>query len=422
MKFDTKKFTKSRLELKVPNHSNIRKLWTWNDVLQKYDPAIAKCYVAKRKSAIPGKRYDKDCFHDLAGARTWQNERSGISQQSGAKGSDEQTFKQVLSYYRQMKYGSLAESTQELYDSLIGGKSFAFLTDIKMSDLNANMIDDWIQHMRLNCLSANRETFKKELDLLKAILSFYADRNDDFQSPIKSRHRNDIVIKRITKSDKNVTEQEFFLFRKHLELHFGLKFAAMATIQFYSSLRVGEVAALKSNDFIFNQLHPQKSRIVVKNSVRYNKKKEAVEIKIGFKNSASNGGSKDQYLSKESYEYALKVIHNLNPDAPIFVDDENKLFSYRRIEYAYTKAFKLAGLNYSATHVMRHGGASHCYDVTGGDLGAVQQLLGNSDLKSVQVYAKRSKRALQDYTKLSWGSEAKANSQNESEPQKATGS
>lgn len=422
MKFDIKKYTKDRRSIKVPNHSNIRKLWTWNTEFEKYEPANGKCYAAKRKSFIPGKRYEQECFHDLASARAWQNDRSVIPQRYSNDESGDKKFKQIITQYKQLRFGSLAESTQELYESLISGKCFAFLMEIKMSDLNSYKIDDWIQYMRLNCIGANRETFKKELDLLKTILSFHADRNDEFQSPIKSRHRNDVVVKRISKPDKNVTEQEFFLFRKFLELQFGVKLAAMATIQFYSSLRVGEVAALKTNDFVFNQLHPQKSRIVVKNSVRYNKKKEAVEIKVGFKNSRSNGGIKEQHLSKESYEYALKIIDSSNPDAPIFVDNENELFSYRRIEYAYTKAFKLAGLKYSATHVMRHGGASHCYDLTGGDLGAVQQLLGNSDLKSVQVYAKRSKRALEDYTKMSWGSETKANSQNESELQKATGS
>lgn len=76
-------------------------------------------------------------------------------------------------------------------------------------------------------------------------------------------------------------------------------------------------------------------------------------------------------------------------------------FEYRQIQYAYDKAFKAAGLPYSATHVMRHGGCRRVYNATG-DLSIAQQHLGNKSMQTVAVYAKRSAAALTNVAHAEW--------------------
>jgi site-specific recombinase XerD len=51
---------------------------------------------------------------------------------------------------------------------------------------------------------------------------------------------------------------------------------------------------------------------------------------------------------------------------------------------------------------MRHGGCRRVYNEGGGDLAVAQQLLGNSDLKSTLVYAKRSASALTEVAEKQW--------------------
>ena len=51
---------------------------------------------------------------------------------------------------------------------------------------------------------------------------------------------------------------------------------------------------------------------------------------------------------------------------------------------------------------MRHGGTRKTYDETGGDLEVAKQQLGNSDLDSVLIYAKRSSAAFGDYVDQKW--------------------
>ncbi|MEN9825063.1 MAG: hypothetical protein RI953_808 [Pseudomonadota bacterium] len=64
-------------------------------------------------------------------------------------------------------------------------------------------------------------------------------------------------------------------------------------------------------------------------------------------------------------------------------------------------AFRRVGLPYSGTHVLRHGGCRRVYNATK-DLAVAQMLLGNADMDSTLVYAKRDKSAVHDFAKLSW--------------------
>ena len=83
------------------------------------------------------------------------------------------------------------------------------------------------------------------------------------------------------------------------------------------------------------------------------------------------------------------------------LDSETGILSYRKIQNAYDRAFKKAGLSYRSTHVLRHGGCRHLYNQVP-DTAMAQQLLGNSDLKSTLVYAKRASHALNEAALTQW--------------------
>lgn len=74
---------------------------------------------------------------------------------------------------------------------------------------------------------------------------------------------------------------------------------------------------------------------------------------------------------------------------------------YRTIQGRYDGAFKRAGLPFRSTHVMRHGGCRRVFNEVG-ELPVVQQLLGNVDLKTTLVYAKRQASALTEVAHRQW--------------------
>lgn len=101
----------------------------------------------------------------------------------------------------------------------------------------------------------------------------------------------------------------------------------------------------------------------------------------------------------ETFE-ALKSLYFIGAKGLVF-KREGTFFEYRHIQDAYDKAFRRAGLPYSGTHIMRHGGCQNIYNETG-DLEIAGQLLGNQDLETIRVYAKRRKSALKKVSDSVW--------------------
>jgi hypothetical protein len=81
---------------------------------------------------------------------------------------------------------------------------------------------------------------------------------------------------------------------------------------------------------------------------------------MGFKNSDANAGFKEQPLFPENFEALAPWLETGRPGL-IFQIDGNHL-SYRQIQCTYDHAFKLAGLPYRGTHIMRHGGCRNIFD------------------------------------------------------------
>lgn len=114
-------------------------------------------------------------------------------------------------------------------------------------------------------------------------------------------------------------------------------------------------------------------------------------IESGFKNASHLDSVKEQPLFPESYEAFKSLKQGLF--GLVFRNENGTLFCYRQLPAAFDRAIRKAGLPYTGTHVMRHGGARHVYNETG-DLAIAEQLVGNSDLQPTLVDAKRHKDAL----------------------------
>ncbi len=413
-KFSPKDYQgKNRIYRKLSNHPNISKLWVW-DGSQYEIPVRGKTYLARKYSKA--RKRLTEYFESLEEAKLWQSESTSVCQDSEQKiNSSHMTiskksvsFFDVVKEWQRRKYPTLAESTRDQYNKLLK-LYFQSIMEVEIEKFTPRIVDEWI-----DCLinpedghvwKTTRESFDHELTLLATILKYYCEYHDEtlLRYPIKRRHREAIQLKKTAKiKAKDFSEEEFLKFREQLlTIKRGEVLYKMATLQYYQALRVSEVAAIHWEDIRLDFNIPPNSRVKITKSIFWSRtKKIGPTIVNGFKNAKANQGTKEQPLMPASFGI-LKSLYELNKKGLVFTDSDGSILRYKNIKSAYDRAFKLAGLPYTATHVLRHGMTRKVYNDTG-DLAVAGQLLGNTTQDSIQVYAKRSTNALNEYTQTQW--------------------
>ncbi len=420
-RFDSKKYQgKDRIFVSVSGCLGVQRIWIWNKERSEYAPPVqGLAYIARRYEQTPqgGRKRIRRAFETIDAARDWQRylvaaaDTSKAAAAPGAVLDMGPTFADVFADFWQKKVSKLSSGTQANYRRYIR-LSFGGVMVMPMRSITSRFIDELIECWRANIgrfhQAKMRTNFKHELSVLRSVLSFYSEYYDDaeFRFPLKQRHARDCVLKKSPPKDKDFTEEEFVRFRKELlKRKDGVLMAAMATVQFYQALRVSEVGALRFEDLRMDYRDQSASTLRICQHVIYPRTGNSrPTVEVGFKNARGGQDSvKEQPLWPQSFD-ALKSVFKVGARGLIFGVSATEPFSYRTIQSAYDDAFGRAGLNYSGTHVLRHGGTRRVYNATGGDLAIAQQLLGNADLESTLVYAKRDKAALRNLVRKDWES------------------
>ncbi len=425
-KFDSRKFQegKPRVYVPVAGAANVSRLYVWNVKKAEYrEPESGKPYLARRwdLDAMGAKKRQTMYFETLAEARAWQGHVAGrgtnpakAQEANGVQATESEnggpTFSQIVEDWKRARYPALAVSTQNSYNVLLR-LHFGSLMGMILYSITPVAVDEWIKDMVANRnrygKAAQRRSFDHELTLLKTILGYYGENRDDlrFVMPVKKRHAELVKVRnRIKPVVKDIREDE--LHRFLVELGRGVEgptMVGLATLQFYQALRISEAAALDWEDVRLDRESPRESRIFFRRHlmwIRGSREKSFVEW--GFKNSDALGGIKEHPMLPPVFD-ALARLYRPGAVGLIFRPaDGAEFFTYRQVQYRYNKALERAKLPYRSTHIMRHGGSSKTYNDTRGDIEIAKQQLGNSDLKNVLRYARRSASAFTDHVQGEW--------------------
>jgi integrase len=389
---------RDRIYNKIPNTTGIQRVFNWCGT-----EYVGGTYEARR---YEGKTRLRRSFNSLKEAKDWQAGKV----QTEAVVNIGKVFGEVVAEWKRRTFPTLRLSTQHKYEVLLS-LHIKPLEHFGILELTPHRIDLWIDDLKERSQHSvrhkNRKSFSHELTCLGGILRYYESYHDDdlhFKYPIKKRHREAVELASSGKKpSKDISPEEF---KKFLEQFTNIKngevYKALAVVQFFQALRISEAAGLYWEDVLFSSDISTVSRLKIVRSAFW-PRRAGMESKVvmGFKNSEANNGVKEQPLFEEAHDVLIDLRAKMQNAKGLVFQIDGKLLGYRSVQHAYDRAFKLAGLTYTATHIMRHGGTRKAYNKTG-DLAIAAQLLGNTDIKTVLVYAQRDKAALTKFVQSEW--------------------
>ena len=138
---------------------------------------------------------------------------------------------------------------------------------------------------------------------------------------------------------------------------------ALLTLLYGAGLRISEALAMKRRDVPFG---------VSLSIVGKGRKERVVPVLSAVRDAVA--------------DYAAKIPFANAPDSPLFLSRRNKAMSAREAQTLMQNLRSRLGLSDRATpHALRHSFATHLL-AGGGDLRAVQELLGHASLSTTQTY------------------------------------
>jgi len=242
------------------------------------------------------------------------------------------------------------------------------VSKFKLEDLNRGLVSELIEDHKL-LASSKRRSFLTELKMMNSFINWICLRVEGLLNPINKTHKKLAVISRPKFKNNKVSSEQVIKFFSKL----SVSYKELALLQFYTAARIGEVSALQVNDVNFERGYCR-----IQNSMIWSR----IDCSYYLKPYPKNGEARVCYLPGFILEI-LKTRVGTRTKGFIFNIDDKPL-KYRAIQYHYSKALKLAGIeNVSVTHFLRHSAANIVREASN-SLDMAQAMTGHKDRSIVE--------------------------------------
>jgi integrase/recombinase XerD len=291
-------------------------------------------------------------------------------------------FSDLVEEWKGFHFLRLERGTKGLYEKLL--PHLEFLHPCNVRDLNTSAIDRLVQYWRSGSYpkTDRRETFRKELTLLRVVLHYYKKRHDPaYGIPIFPEHFQacDIVKKQKARF-KALTREELGQFLETLRKGYATDLYVLALAQFGLGLRIGEVCGLK-----WECIDLEQGIATIRWTVDWDEKTMEALLKPRTKSGKERLVAIPSFLADELRR--LKAIRDVaHPNIELVFHKRGEPLLRKVICHAHNRALEDAGITHvSGTHLMRRTAATLTLLATG-NVYAVKQLLGHSHLKTTEAY------------------------------------
>lgn len=321
------------------------------------EPKFGKKFIAQRYvGSINGKRKRvRRSFETISEAKAFRNGTSVEKELEKANVAKEKiTFSTLVDYWKRDWLPNKDLSTQIRYKSLL--KHFKFLKDYLVEETEPTQIDQWLAHIKtpkyLAECHSTRCSYDHEFSVLRIILNFYASRfNRNYRLPFIKDHGEMLKVKNKPTVKKDLTVEQFKTFISALKgLCWGTRWEAiyyLALMQYGIYGRIQDAAALSFESFDF-----ERNVLNINQKVQW-LRADGYEDRI-VPGSKANGGKVLSPIPELAAQVFKEWVMRSGVRAGLLFQIKGSVISYRRIEDKYSRALKLAGLPFTATHILRH--------------------------------------------------------------------
>ena len=250
------------------------------------------------------------------------------------------------------------------------------LFEVRMSQMTPERVSIFLEDAKARVgkrTHPSRKGFQKELKDVHRICAWWMDQFDfKFQNPVRSFHWPMAVIEESFGKDRRISPQEVQRFLACLPPFYR----DMAKVQFYTGGRVGEVAGIQ-----LRNVNIERRVLTIREVITWVKGSPTVSRRPKTKH------IREVYLNDTLLEIFTRRLSSVYTGCPFVFHDQGKALRYNRINNAYNKAWRDAGLEeFSGTHLMRYAAAQTIRRLTG-SLEAVAAVTGHRSQAMAEKYS-----------------------------------